>query len=167
MRDRKRRLTTALARHVVNPIMRRAIERGIAPPRYALLETTGRKSGLPRRTPVGNGLDGDTFWLVAEHGRSAAYVRTIRTDTRVRIKVGRRWRTGIAVLLPEDDARDRQRLIGRRFNAAVVRMMGTDLLLTVRVGLKPSTLSGKKPDNELAVQPQTSAGQADPDPRRN
>jgi deazaflavin-dependent oxidoreductase (nitroreductase family) len=166
MRDRKRRLPTALARHVVNPGMRRAIERGIAPPGYALLERTGRRSGLPRRTPVGNGLDGDTFWIIAEHGPSAAYVRNIAAGPRVRIKVGRRWRTGTAVLLPEDDARDRQRLIGRRFNAAVVRMMGTDLL-TVRVDLEPSTLSGKKPDNEVAGQPLTSAGPADPDRKRN
>ncbi len=141
MLDRKRRLTTGLARSVVNPVMRRAIERGIAPPGYALLETTGRKSGLPRRTPVGNGLDGDTFWIVAEHGRSAAYVRNLEADPRVRIKVGRRWRTGTAVLLPEDEPRARQRLIGRRFNAAVVRLMGTDLL-TVRVDLEPPTLSG-------------------------
>ncbi len=65
---------------------------------------------------MGNGLDGDTFWIVAEHGRSAAYVRNIEADPRVRIKVGRKWRTGTAVLLPQDDPRDRQRLIGRRFN---------------------------------------------------
>jgi deazaflavin-dependent oxidoreductase (nitroreductase family) len=90
-----------VARHIVNPVLRRAIERGIAPPGYPLLERTGRKSGLPRRTPVGNGLDGDTFWIIAEHGRSAAYVRNIEADPRVRIKVGRRWRTGTAVLLPK------------------------------------------------------------------
>ncbi len=84
----------------------------------------------------------------------------------MRIKVDRRWRTGIAVLLPEYDARDRQRLIGSRFNAAVVRMMGTDLL-SVRVDLEPSALSGKKHDNELAAQPQTSAGPANPDRKSN
>jgi hypothetical protein len=64
----------------------------------------------------------------------------------------------------EDDVRYRQRLNGRRFDAAVVRMMSTDLL-TVRLDLEPSTLS--KADNEPAVQPQTSAGPADPDRRRN
>ncbi len=164
MSDRKRRLTTALARHVVNPVMRKALERGIAPPGYALLETTGNKSGLPRRTPVGNGLDGDTFWIVAEHGRSAAYVGNIAADPRVRIKVGRRWRTGTAVLLPQDDPRDRQRLIGRRFNAAVVRLMGTELL-TVRVDLDPSTLR-EAPDGR-PPRPQTSAGPADPVGKRN
>ena len=132
----KRRLTTALGRRVVNPIVNAAIEHGIAPPSYAILETTGRRSGQPRRTPVGNGLDGDTFWIVAEHGRRAGYVRNIEADPRVRVKVRGRWREGIAHLVPDDDPRERQRRIGLRFNAVVVRAMGTELL-TVRVGLAP------------------------------
>ncbi len=86
----KRRVTNALARFIVNPGMRKALALGIAPPGYALLETTGRRSGLPRRTPVGNGLDGDTFWIVAEHGRRAAYVRNIEANPRVRVKANRR-----------------------------------------------------------------------------
>ena len=130
----KRRVTNALARYVVNPGIRKALELGVAPPGYALLETIGRTSGLPRRTPLGNGLDGDTFWIVAEHGRKAAYVRNIEANPRVRVKVGRRWRSGTAHLLPRDDPRERQRKIGRKFNAAVVRLMGTELL-TVRVDL--------------------------------
>ena len=59
-------------------------------PGVAILETTGRKSGQPRRTPVTRSLDGDTFWIVAEHGRKAGYVRNIQADPRVRIKLGRR-----------------------------------------------------------------------------
>ena len=144
MRELKRKLSTALARHVVNPMMRAALDRGIAPRGYALLETTGRKTGLPRRTPVGNGTDGDTFWIVAEHGRSAAYVRNIEADPRVRIKVGRSWRSGTASLLPDDDPRKRQRILGRRFNAAVVRLMGTDLL-TVRIDLDETTIELQGP----------------------
>lgn len=132
----KRRLSTALGRHVFNPVMKWAVERGVAPPTYAILETTGRKSGQARRTPVGNGLDGDTFWIVAEHGARAGYVRNIEADPRVRVKVGGRWRTGRARPMPDDDPRARQRAIGLRFNAAVVRAMGTDLL-TVRVDLDP------------------------------
>lgn len=134
--DRKRRASTLLATRLVNPLVKRAVDAGIAPPMVAVLETTGRKSGLPRRTPVGNGLDGDIFWIVAEHGRRAAYVRNLMEDPRVRIKVGRRWRAGTAHLLPDDDPRERQRRIGRRLNALVVRAMGTDLL-TVRVDLDP------------------------------
>ncbi len=132
----KRTFTTGLGKHLVNPIVEAALERGIAPPSYAILETIGRKTGQPRRTPVGNGLDGDTFWIVAEHGRRAAYVRNIEADPHVRIKVGGRWREGVALLMPDDDPRERQRRIGLRFNAAVVRAMGTDLL-TVRVDLAP------------------------------
>ncbi len=136
----KRTFTTALGTRIINPVVRFLVERGIAPPSYAVLETTGRRSGQPRRTPVGNGLDGDTFWIVAEHGRRAAYVRNIAADPRVRVKVGGRWREGVAHLMPDDDPRERQRKIGLRFNAAVVRAMGTDLL-TVRVSLAPTGAS--------------------------
>lgn len=127
---------------LVNPIVRAALERGLAPPGYALLETTGRRSGAARRTPVGDGLLGDTFWIVAEHGRRAAYVLNIEANPRVRVKVGGRWRTGTARLLADDDPRARQRLLAvsspsRRLNAAAVRAMGTDLL-TVRIDLDPA-----------------------------
>ncbi|TML78566.1 MAG: nitroreductase family deazaflavin-dependent oxidoreductase [Actinobacteria bacterium] len=59
------------------------LERGIAPRSHALLETIGRKSGQPRRTPVGNGLRGDKFWIVTEHGHSTAYVKNIKANPRV------------------------------------------------------------------------------------
>ena len=132
----KRRISTALGKYLVNPGVKWSVEHGLAPPTYAILETTGRKSGQPRRTPVGNGLDGDTFWIVAEHGRRASYVRNIEADARVRVKVGRTWRTGRGHPMPEDDPRERQRRIGLRFNAAVVRAMGSDLM-TVRIDLDP------------------------------
>ena len=48
-----------------NRLIRLALRAGVAPRAFALLETTGRCTGLARHTPVGNGLDGDTFWLVA------------------------------------------------------------------------------------------------------
>lgn len=44
-----------------NRVLRQALRRGIAPPAVALLETTGRRSGQPRHTPVCNGLDGEWF----------------------------------------------------------------------------------------------------------
>ncbi|MGH4026199.1 MAG: nitroreductase/quinone reductase family protein [Pseudonocardiaceae bacterium] len=132
----KRRLTTALGKYLVNPIVRAAVALRLAPPTYAILETTGRKSGLPRQTPVGNGLDGATFWLVAEHGHQAQYVRNIAADPRVRVKIRGRWRTGTAHPLPDDDPRVRLRKIGLRVNGAVVQLMGTDLL-TVRIDLDP------------------------------
>ena len=100
---------------------------GVAPRSYAILETTGRRSGLPRRTPVGHVLIGDTVWVVAEHGLRAAYVRNIQADPRVRIEIRGRWHGGTARVLPDDDPVERLRSIGPRFNALVVRAMGTEL----------------------------------------
>ena len=109
----------AWQRHVGNRIVRRLLEIVIAPRVYALLETTGRRTGQPRRTPVGNGLAAasDTFWLIAEHGMRAGYVRNIQANPRVRVKLGRRWRVGTARLLQEDDALQRLHQTGR-YNAA-------------------------------------------------
>jgi hypothetical protein len=45
--------------------------RGLAPPTYAVLETTGRRTSRPRQVPVADGLRGDTFWLIAGLGEQA------------------------------------------------------------------------------------------------
>lgn len=131
----RRRVNTAVSKYLMNPPVR-ALARLRTPPGVAILETTGRRSGEPRRTPVGNGLDGNTFWIVAEHGRRAGYVRNIEANPRVRVKIGRRWRTGTAHPMPDDDPRERQRKMRRSLNAAVVRAVGTDLM-TVRIDLDP------------------------------
>jgi len=110
VRSRKYRVVTTLERGS-NRLIRFALRRGFAPRAFALLETTGRRSGLPRHTPVGNGLDGDTFWLVAAHGTQADYVRNLRAEPRVRVKADGLWRTGTAVILPGDDPRARSRTL--------------------------------------------------------
>jgi deazaflavin-dependent oxidoreductase (nitroreductase family) len=131
----KRTVSRTMSVRLFNPFMRRALEAGLVPRGVALLETTGRRSGEPRRTPVGDGLRGDAFWIVAEHGRHAAYVRNIEADPRVRVKVGRRWYTGTAHVLEDDDPRERMRWLKRPLNDAGVRAMGTDMLV-VRVDLE-------------------------------
>lgn len=128
-------------KRLFNPVVRAALERGVRIPGYAVIETIGRKSGQQRRTPVGDGLDGDTFWIVAEHGHRAAYVRNLEANPRVRVRVRGKWRSGTAVTLPDDDPRERQRIMAAqrrstRLNSAAVRAMGTDLL-TVRIDLDP------------------------------
>jgi deazaflavin-dependent oxidoreductase (nitroreductase family) len=128
----KRRITNAAARYVANPIVERIAGHV---PWWALLETTGRVSGRPRRNPVGNGLKGNTFWIVAEHGLEAGYVKNIRANPKVRVRVGGRWHTGTAHLMPEDDPIQRQKQL-RLLNAALVRAVGTDLL-TIRIDLDP------------------------------
>jgi deazaflavin-dependent oxidoreductase (nitroreductase family) len=129
----KRRASTFLTVRIVNPVVRWAASRGLAGGSVALLETTGRKSGQKRVTPVGNGLRGREFWIITEHGWSSAYVKNIQADPRVRVKVGRRWMSGTATILPDDDPYERMRRL-KRANDAAVRLMGTQHLV-IRVDL--------------------------------
>jgi deazaflavin-dependent oxidoreductase (nitroreductase family) len=122
----RQRLVSLVQRHIANPVMR-------AVPIQTLLETTGRKSGEPRRTPIGGKLDGRTFWLVSEFGDRSQYVRNIQADPRVRVRVRGRWHSGTAVALPDDDAKARLAALPP-MNSAAVRAMG-DNLLTIRVDL--------------------------------
>jgi len=137
---------------VINPLVCAAVERGLAPPTYALLETTGRRTARRRLVPVANGLDGDTFWLIAALGENANYVHNLRTDPRVRVKVRparlrdglrMRWRAGTAHPLPDDDARARHRRLGRgrpgyRLDGILLRALATDMrMLTIRIELDP------------------------------
>ena len=132
-RTRKYRLMTTLER-LNNRLTRWALRRGFAPPAFALLETVGRRTGQRRQTPVGNGLDGDVFWLVAAHGTQADYVRNLLREPRVRIKVLGRWRSGTAVPQPADDPRARSRALPHRWDAAIGRAMASSPL-TIRVNL--------------------------------
>jgi deazaflavin-dependent oxidoreductase (nitroreductase family) len=135
MRSRKYRLVTSLERGN-NRLIRHALRAGVAPRAFALLETTGRRSGLPRQTPVGNGLVGDTFWLVAADGTQADYVRNLQAQPRVRVKVGGVWCAGTALVLPGDDPAARSRVLPFQWDAAIGRMMAS-APLTIRIDLDP------------------------------
>ena len=134
LRPAKRRIARLLSNRLLNPIVRPAIEHGLLTPAWALLETTGRRSVLPRRTPVGDGLRGGAFWIVTEHGYAADYVRNIQADPRVRIKSGSRWMTGTAHVLPDDPPYERLRWLARPLNDVALLGLGTEQLV-LRVDL--------------------------------
>ncbi len=121
----KRQVVHRVQRLLVNPVGRQLPG--------TILETTGRKSGKPRRTAVGGRVVDNQFWMVSEHGEHSDYVRNIKANPAVRVRIGNRWRNGTAHLLPDDDP---LRRLGNlpRLNSAVVRLMGSDLL-TIRVDL--------------------------------
>ncbi|MEV7071311.1 nitroreductase/quinone reductase family protein [Streptomyces sp. NPDC091972] len=123
--ERKYRAARAVQR-LLNPVMRRL-------PLQTVLETTGRSSGLPRRTPVGGRRIGGSFWLVSEFGERSQYVRNIKADARVRVRIRGRWHTGTAHLLPDDDTAVRLRSLPA-LNSVAVRAIGAGQL-TVRVDL--------------------------------
>jgi deazaflavin-dependent oxidoreductase (nitroreductase family) len=148
----KVRLVRFLQRWTINPIMRACLRVGINPLGLAILETRGRTTKQPRRVPVGNGRQGDDFWIIAEHGMRAQYVRNIQHDplVRIRLRVGLRyrWVDGIASVLPDDDPFARQRSIIawhplRALNALTVRLLGAELV-TVHVRLLTTDRIGER-----------------------
>ena len=139
----KDRVIHRLQKGVINPVVMLAWRLGIPPPGDALLETTGRSTGRNRHTPVCDGLDGEVFWLVAQRGHRADWVRNIEVNPRVRVKAAgwprTRWRAGTARIVEADDPGERQRLIGqvnlaRRLCVCASKAMDTSPL-TVRVDL--------------------------------
>jgi deazaflavin-dependent oxidoreductase (nitroreductase family) len=119
-------VTNFVQKRIANPVMRRN-------PFQTLLETTGRKSGQPRRTPLGGQLVDNQFWFVSEFGEQSQYVRNIQANPRVRVRLRGNWRSGTAHLVPDDDPQARLR-DQSQVNAFGVRTFGTNLL-TVRVDL--------------------------------
>jgi len=105
----RRSLQRRVEKYLLNPGMRALIRAGAAPGLFALVETTGRRTGRRRVTPVTVARDGDVVWLVAEHGWRCGYVQNISARPRLRLKIGRTWHAGTATLLPDDDAWARRR----------------------------------------------------------
>jgi deazaflavin-dependent oxidoreductase (nitroreductase family) len=137
------RVFHTLQQRLVNPIVRLAWDLKLPIPGDALLETTGRRTGRPRHTPVCDGLDDEVFWLVSQRGRHADWVRNLEADPHVRVKVRggprARWRTGTAQILDGDDPRERRRILARghlarRLCVCTSKTMDTSPL-TVRIDL--------------------------------
>ena len=83
--------------------------------------------------PIGNGLRGDTFWIVTEHGYHADYVRNIQPDPRVRVSA-RALEVGDGVSSPRRGPYARLRALRRPLNDAMLLAVGTEQLV-VRVDL--------------------------------
>ncbi|CAM3731877.1 nitroreductase/quinone reductase family protein [Smaragdicoccus niigatensis] len=120
----KFRLVHTAQRTVINPLVRKS---GGVP----MIETIGRKSGLPRQTPIGGKRRGGSFWMVSEHGYQSDYVRNIEANPAVRVRIRGVWHAGTAVLLPDDDTDARLADLGG-INSVGVRLAGTERL-TIRI----------------------------------
>ncbi|MBJ7290512.1 nitroreductase/quinone reductase family protein [Williamsia sp.] len=141
----KLRLVRTVQRRALNPLVRALYGVGVNPLGLVVLETRGRRTGCPRRTPVGNGRTGNDLWVIAEHGVQAQYVRNVLADPRVRVRIRcglrYRWVAGIATVLPDDDVLARQRAVVawhplRLFNAMNVRLLGVEPV-SVHIALLP------------------------------
>jgi deazaflavin-dependent oxidoreductase (nitroreductase family) len=71
------------------------------------LETIGRRTGLPRRIEIwfAAGHAGERIYLLSGGRGRAHWVRNIREDRRVRVRLGDRWFEGAAAVIeggPDD-----------------------------------------------------------------
>ncbi len=125
---------------LIDHLARGGVRVGVGRQSTALLETRGRRSGQPRVVPVTNGLDGDRFWLVTEHGGRSAYVRNLLADPHVRVLAGGRWRDGVAHVVDDDAEAILEHIAAinprARANTEIVRRSGTEHL-AIRIDLAP------------------------------
>lgn len=106
---------------VINPLTRSLA--GFAP-WWVLLETTGRRTGQRRLTPLaGSPFDGSTLFVLAGYGEASAFVKNLQAEPRVRIKRRGRWLSGNAELL--DPTPDAVRRLGRYARLVLMRV-GSD-----------------------------------------
>jgi deazaflavin-dependent oxidoreductase (nitroreductase family) len=109
---RKFKFERQLGRTLMNPTVA-ALERvGVKSSLVVELETTGRKSGEPRRVPLAGRADDRGVWVISQHGRRAGWAHNIAADPTVRVRVNGQWRTGTATFEPDDDVRARARSFG-------------------------------------------------------
>ncbi len=66
------------------------------PRAFALLTVTGRRSGRPRQRPVRAVRDDDTLYAVAMMGERSDWLRNVRKEPRVEVKVGGKRYQGLA-----------------------------------------------------------------------
>lgn len=102
-------------------------------PGFALVETTGWRTGRKHQVPVGARLQGESVWFVAAHASKAHYIKNIEVNPEVRVRVGGRWREGLARLVPDDDA-PRRAVRLNLLNGLFERVASSDLM-TVRIDL--------------------------------
>jgi deazaflavin-dependent oxidoreductase (nitroreductase family) len=120
-----RQVIARLIWRLMNPLALR-FAAGIAP-WWVILETTGRKSGQPRRVPLARGpASASTIWLIAVHGEHASFVKNLSADPHVRVKLRGRWLSGLASTQPIDAERLREFNLYARMGP---RTLGRDPLL--------------------------------------
>ncbi|MCP2275066.1 nitroreductase family deazaflavin-dependent oxidoreductase [Nocardia amikacinitolerans] len=112
---RKFKRERMIGRYIANPTVAALDRLGIRTALVSELETTGAKTGLPRRVPVTASFDDKGAWIICQHGPRAGWARNITADPRVRLRRGDRWYTGTAKFVPDDDvvARARSFATGR------------------------------------------------------
>jgi deazaflavin-dependent oxidoreductase (nitroreductase family) len=110
--QRKFKFERRVGRTVMNPVVAVLDKIGVRSSLVVELETTGAKSGQPRRVPLAGREDGNNLWVISQHGRRAGWAYNIAANPNVRVRVNNQWRSGTATFEPDDDVRARARSFG-------------------------------------------------------
>lgn len=114
---------------VINPLTRSPA--GFAP-WWVLLETTGRRTGKRRLTPLaGSPFDGSTLFVLAGYGEASAFVKNLLDHSSVRVRRRGRWLTGTAELI--DPTPDAVRCLGRYARWVLMRIGSDPKIVKVTV----------------------------------
>ena len=119
---------------------------------FLTLTTTGRRSGLPRRTPLNYAILDGRVYLLCGFGRDADWYRNLVADPRVTLALPGRVVRGTA--LPVDDPFEAERAA-----LAVARNCGFALVFE---GLNPLTATDERLRRQLAGRPVVRVTAADP-----
>jgi deazaflavin-dependent oxidoreductase (nitroreductase family) len=109
---RKFKFERRVGRTVVNPLVAAMDRIGLRSSLVVELETTGAKTGQPRRVPLTGRADDKGIWVISQHGRRAGWAHNIAANPKVRVRIDNQWRSGTATFEPNDDVRARARSIG-------------------------------------------------------
>jgi deazaflavin-dependent oxidoreductase (nitroreductase family) len=109
---RKFKFERQLGRTVMNPVVAALDTIGVRPATMVELETTGAKSGQPRKVPLTGRADDKGVWVISQHGRRAGWAHNITAEPKVRVRVNNQWHSGTATFVPDDDVRARARSFG-------------------------------------------------------
>ncbi|HZT88373.1 MAG TPA: nitroreductase family deazaflavin-dependent oxidoreductase [Stellaceae bacterium] len=100
--------------------MNHANLRNIADKQVLYLTTNGRRTGLPREIEIWFVVDRDRLYLFAETGEAAAWVKNIRQNPEVSVRIGDRRIAAAARVLDREADRD----LWERVAATAVRKYG-------------------------------------------
>jgi deazaflavin-dependent oxidoreductase (nitroreductase family) len=109
---RKFKFERQVGRMIVNPLVSALDRIGVRASSVVELETTGAKTGQPRRVPLTGRADDTGVWVVSQHGKRAGWAHNITANPRVRVRDDNEWHDGTAAFVPDDDVVARGRSFG-------------------------------------------------------
>ena len=82
---------------------------------YCYLTTTGRVTGKPHEIEIWFGMEGETIYLLSGGGEKSDWVKNMRVQPQVKVRIAKRHFTGQArfALDAEEESRARRLLAGK------------------------------------------------------